>query len=73
MENELIKILMEELQKKSENEKKLIIALCGVIKGILISITIISIVVAISYFWSPQDYTEYNQESKNISMEGGEE
>ena len=71
MDKELTEVLLEELKRKTENEEKLIIALCGVVKGILIAITIISIVVAISYFWSPQDYTEYNQESKNISM-GGE-
>ena len=61
--------LIRELEKKSENEQKLIIALCGVIRGILISITIIAIVIVISYFWSPQDYTENNLNSKN-TIEG---
>lgn len=73
MDKELAEVLLEELQRKTENEERLIIALCSVVRSILIAITIISIVVAVSYFWSPQDYTEYNQESKNISMEGGEE
>ena len=72
MDKELTKVLLEELQRKTENEEKLIIALCGVVKRILTAITIISIVVAVSYFWSPQSYDEYNQDSKNYSVEGGE-
>ena len=71
MDKELNEVLLEELHRKTENEEKLIIALCGVIKGVLIAITIISIVVAVSYFWSPQTYDEYNQDSKNFNLEGG--
>ena len=65
--------LIKELQRKAENEQKLIIALCGVIRGILVSITIISSVAIASYFWSPQSYDEYNQNSKNsVAIEEGE-
>ena len=71
MDKELNEVLLEELHRKTGNEEKLIIALCGVIKGVLIAITIISIVVAVSYFWSPQTYDEYNQDSKNFNLEGG--
>ena len=68
-ENELLK---EELRKKTLHETLLIEALCNVIKYILISITVISCVVVASYFWSPQSYDEYNQDSKNVTVEGSE-
>lgn len=66
------KFLKEELRKKTEYETLLIKTLCNVIKYVLISITIISCVVVGSYFWSPQTYDEYNQDSKNVTVEGVE-
>lgn len=67
-----IEFLKKELQKKTEHETMLIKTLCNVIAYVLISITVISCFVAISYFWSPQYFDEYNNDSKNLTIEGGE-
>ena len=50
----------------------LIKTLCNVIKYVLISITIISCAAIASYFWSPQEFNEYNNDSKNLTLERGE-
>lgn len=69
---EYIEFLKKELQNKTENETMLIKTLCNVIAYVLISITVISCFVVISYFWSPQYFDEYNNDSKNLTIEGGE-
>ena len=64
-----IEFLKGQLEIKAKHEMLLIKALCNVILYILISITVISCVAVACYFFSPQTYDEYNNNSKN-AIEG---
>lgn len=70
-----IEFLKGQLEIKAKHEMLLIKVLCNVILYILISITVISCVAVACYFFSPQTYDEYNNNSKNnvkSSLKGGE-
>ena len=67
-------ILYEQLQKQYDINLKQTEALCNVMNSIksifkylIVGAVIVSIVISISYFWSPQDFTWNINGDKNVS------
>ena len=75
-------ILYEQLQKQYDINLKQTEALCNVMNSIksifkylIVGAVLVSIVISISYFWSPQDLTWSINGDKNVSdscVEGGD-
>ena len=67
-------ILYEQLQKQYDINLKQTEALCNVVtslksvfKYLIIGFTIVAVVIGISYFWSPQDFTWNINGNNNVS------